>query len=82
MWAASEDHADLIKVLLAGGATVDARSKGNFTALMFAVRQDARRAVDLLVEAGADVNLDRTERPGPAAAGNLQPALHSGRHAA
>jgi ankyrin repeat protein len=57
MWAASEDHADLIKVLLAGGAAVDTRSKGNFTALMFAVRQDARRAVDLLVEAGADVNL-------------------------
>ena len=57
MWAASEDHADLIKVLLAGGATVDARSTGNFTALMFAVRQDARDAVRLLVDAGADVNL-------------------------
>ena len=57
MWAASEDHAELIKVLLAGGAEVDARSTGNFTALMFAVRQDAREAVRLLVAAGADVNL-------------------------
>jgi ankyrin repeat protein len=57
MWAAAENHADLIKVLLAGGAAVDARSNGNFTALMFAVRQDAREAVRLLVAAGADVNL-------------------------
>jgi ankyrin repeat protein len=57
MWAAAENHADLIKVLLAGGATVDARSTGNFTALMFAVRQDAREAVRLLIAAGADVNL-------------------------
>ena len=57
MWAAAEDHAELIKVLLAGGSAVDARSTGNFTALMFAVRQDAREAVRLLVAAGADVNL-------------------------
>jgi ankyrin repeat protein len=57
MWAAAENHAELIKVLLAGGAAVDARSNGNFTALMFAVRQDARDAVRLLVAAGADVNL-------------------------
>ena len=57
MWAAAENHADLIKVLLAGGAVVDARSNGNFTALMFAVRQDAREAVPLLLAAGADVNL-------------------------
>jgi ankyrin repeat protein len=57
MWAAAENHAELIKVLLAGGAVVDARSNGNFTALMFAVRQDAREAVRLLLAAGADVNL-------------------------
>jgi ankyrin repeat protein len=60
MWAASENHAELIKALLAGGAEVDARSTGNFTALMFAVRQDAREAARLLIAAGADVNL-----PGP-----------------
>jgi ankyrin repeat protein len=57
MWAAAENHADLIKELLAGGAAVDARSNANFTALMFAVRQDAREAARLLIEAGADVNL-------------------------
>jgi ankyrin repeat protein len=57
MWAAAENHADLVTVLLAAGAAVDARSKGSFTALMFAVRQDARDAVHLLVAAGADVNL-------------------------
>lgn len=57
MWAAAENHADLITVLLAGGAAVDARSIGTFTALMFAVRQDAREAARLLIAAGADVNL-------------------------
>jgi ankyrin repeat protein len=60
MWAAAENHADLITVLLAGGAAVDARSIGNFTALMFAVRQDAREAARLLIAAGADPNA-RTE---------------------
>jgi ankyrin repeat protein len=57
MWASAENHSDLIKVLLAGGAAVDTPSTGNFTALMFAVRQDARDAVRLLIAAGADVNL-------------------------
>jgi ankyrin repeat protein len=60
MWAASEDHAELVEALLAGGAEVDAKSTGNFTALMFAVRQDARKTASLLIAAGADVNL-----PGP-----------------
>jgi ankyrin repeat protein len=57
MWAAAENHAALMRVLLAGGAAVDAKSNGNFTALMFAVRQDARDAARLLIEAGADVNV-------------------------
>jgi ankyrin repeat protein len=43
--------------LLAGGAEVDAKSTGNFTALMFAVRQDAREAARLLIAAGANVNI-------------------------
>ena len=56
MWAAAENHAPIMHVLLEGGARVDAASTGGFTALMFAVRQDARDAARLLVAAGADVN--------------------------
>ena len=57
MWAAAENHAAIMNVLLEGGAEVDASSTGDFTALMFAVRQDARDAIRLLIAAGADVNL-------------------------
>ncbi len=57
MWAAAENHAPIVKVLLSAGATTDLRSAGNFTALMFAVRQDARETMRLLIDAGADVNL-------------------------
>ena len=56
MWAAAENHVAVMEVLLEGGAEISATSKGNFTALKFAVRQDARDAVKLLIDAGADVN--------------------------
>ena len=57
MWAAAENHVAVMNVLLEGGADIDAFSTGQFTALMFAVRQDARDAVRLLIDAGANVNL-------------------------
>lgn len=63
MWAAAENHVGVMNVLLEGGANVDAFSTGQFTALMFAVRQDARDAVRLLIAAGADVNLVAPEDP-------------------
>ncbi len=63
MWAAAENHVAVMNVLLEGGANVDALSTGRFTALMFAVRQDARDAVRLLISAGADVNLVAPEDP-------------------
>ena len=56
MWAAAENHAPIMNVLLEGGAAVDAPSTGGFTALLFAVRQDSRDAARLLIAAGADVN--------------------------
>ena len=57
MWAAAENHAPIMNVLLEGGAAVDAPSTGGFTALMFAVRQDAREAARLLIAAGAEVDV-------------------------
>ncbi len=56
MWAAAENHVAIMNVLLEGGADVNAASNGTFTALLFAVRQDARDATRLLIAAGADVN--------------------------
>ena len=70
MWAAAENHAPILNVLLENGAPVDAPSTGGFNALMFAVRQDAHDAARLLISAGADVNVHL-----PGARGNAQPAV-------
>ena len=69
MWAAAENHAPILNVLLENGAAVDAPSTGGFNALMFAVRQDARNAARLLIAAGADVNVQL-----PGARRDAQPA--------
>ncbi len=56
MWAAGGGHADAGRVLIEHGADVGARSKGGFTALLIAAREDDPALVDHLVAAGADVN--------------------------
>ena len=88
MWAAAENHVAVLNVLLEGGADIDAFSTGQFTALMFAVRQDARDAVRLLIDAGADVNLVAPEeqadpprrRRNPVAGGLLSIAVSNRHH--
>ncbi len=85
MWAAAEDHVAVIEVLLEAGAEINATSKGNFTALKFAVRQDAREAVGLLIDAGADVNpvlleTDETQTKGKGAAQDVLNIAVSNRH--
>ena len=75
MWAAAENHVPVMNLLLEAGAAVDTSSTGGFTALMFAVRQDARDALRLLVAAGAEVNV---RMPDPAAqAAGREPATGS-----
>lgn len=64
MWAAAENHAPVVRVLLSKGADVRARSATGFTALMFAARQGHLASARLLVEAGANVN-DRTPEGTP-----------------
>ncbi len=44
MWAAAENHAEVVKTLIEIGADVRTRSKGGFTALLFAVRAGSRDA--------------------------------------
>ena len=55
MWAAGGGHADAARALIEHGADVEARSKGGFTALLIAAREDDPALVGDLVAAGADV---------------------------
>ena len=71
MWAASENHADVIHALVEAGAGVNVRSSGGFTALLFAVRAGRVEAVRALLAGGASPNdaVAAAPRPGaPAAA--------------
>ena len=63
MWAAAENHADVVKTLIETGADVNARSKGGFTALLFAVRAGSLDAVRVLLAHGA--NPDDVIQAGP-----------------
>jgi ankyrin repeat protein len=56
MWAVSERHADVAQELVRHGADVKARSKGGFTALMFAAQQGDPASARLLLDAGASAN--------------------------
>ena len=56
MWAAGEDHGDVIKTLVEMGADFKMRTAGGFTPLLFAVREGRINAMRALLELGADVN--------------------------
>src|SRR5713226_5411904 len=64
MWAAAENNAEVVRTLIETGADVNARSKGGFTALLFAVRAGSRDAVQALLAHGANPN--DVIQPGPA----------------
>jgi len=53
MWAANEHHAEVVQFLLGHGADVSLRSRGAFTALMFAGRVGDPAVTALLLDAGA-----------------------------
>ena len=56
MWAAGWGHTEMMKVLIAAGADVDAQTKDGLTALMFAAAFGHTEIVQAVVDAGADVN--------------------------
>ena len=57
MWAAAENNAAAIRVLVGAGADIHAKStSGTFTPLLFAVRGGHVEAARALLETGADVN--------------------------
>jgi ankyrin repeat protein len=53
-WAAWYDHAPAIRVLLAHGATLEARNHTGFTPLHHAAEAGSMKAVQALLAAGAD----------------------------
>lgn len=55
MWAAGENNLDVVELLLASGAAIDARSDTGFTALLFAAREGHSAIVESLLSHGADI---------------------------
>ena len=79
MWAAAEGNADAIRALLAGGADLNGRSTGGFTAFLFAVREGKINAVKALLEAGASLN-ESVPRRGAGADGVVGTPLRTQRY--
>jgi ankyrin repeat protein len=75
--AAAAGDAGAVRVLIAGGADVDARRADGATALLWAAHRDDLEMVDLLLRAGAGVNAadDNGVTPLERAAENASPAM-------
>jgi hypothetical protein len=61
MWAAFNDHADIMRLLLDKGAQVDALADSGRTALMMAADLGSKKAIALLLARKANVNLKNKE---------------------
>ncbi len=62
-WYAESEQVDLLKEEIAQGADLAARDESGRTALHVAVEHGRRRAVEVLLEAGADVELPEDAAP-------------------
>jgi ankyrin repeat protein len=56
MWAVAQGHTDVARLLVEGGADVNARSTAGFTPMMFAARAGSIDVAQMLIGAGARVN--------------------------
>ena len=57
MWAASERHPNVVRMLVEAGANPRAHTKKGFTALHFAAREGDIESVRQLLAAGVDINI-------------------------
>jgi ankyrin repeat protein len=65
MWAASERHSKVAKVLVEANADLQAHTKAGFTALHFAARVGDMESIRTLLGAGVDVNIKSKPDPQP-----------------
>ena len=66
MWAAAEQHPNVLQVLIHANADLEAHSKAGFTALHFAARLGDLESTKTLLNAGVDVNIKSQPDPEPA----------------
>ncbi len=57
MWAAGYNRVDVVRVLIRKGADVDSMSSKKNTPLGIAISKSNKEIVEMLIDAGADVNL-------------------------
>jgi ankyrin len=73
MWAAAEQHSEILELLIAARADLHAHTKLGFTALHFAARVGDVKSARTLLDAGVDVNIraqpDRASGQGADGAG-------------
>jgi ankyrin repeat protein len=72
MWAVSEKHPDVARVLMQAGADVRRHSAGGFTPLLFAAREGDIGSGRLLMASGAGCDGDGTRRRDASAPGGRQ----------
>jgi len=65
MEAAKNGHAELVKLLIKAGCSLDVRNDEGITALYLAVQEEKEACVRTLLEAGANPNLPRLETDEP-----------------
>jgi len=65
MWAASEGNTEVVELLLAAGADLNAQLASGFNAWLFAVRAGRTETVRALLKAGADLNYATPPGPKP-----------------
>ena len=65
MWAVSEKHAEVARVLIEAGADVRARANNGVTPLLLAARRGDIASATLLLDRGADVNETAADKMSP-----------------
>ena len=81
MWAASERHPNVVRLLVEAGANARAHTKKGFSALHFAAREGDIDSVRQLLASGVNVNVRSLPEAAPAASQDANASSSGGRSA-
>src|SRR5687767_7702375 len=81
MWAASERHPNVVRLLVEAGANTQAHTKKGFTALHFAAREGDIDSVRQLLASGVSINIKSLPDAAPAAGQGTNASASGGRSA-